>query len=109
LPLSSEPLKAERRGAVNRFLNIIKENEGESKNTVIALGQYTLGAKKSTIYDYYHTLLGVGKVVEEWPQVWTAKTYNERIQQKLVREAEEEKRLTAVVSLDAFDTKGEGT
>jgi hypothetical protein len=107
LPLSSEPLKAERRGAVNRFFAIIRENEGEGKPRILALGRLAIGVKKSTIYDYYETLRDAGRVVEEDGQVWTASTYDGRVQQKISAEAEAEKRLTATITLDAYDLSRE--
>ena len=103
MPLSSEPLKAERRACVRKFLDIISQSEGETKKTVIAKGQFVLGSSLSTVYNYYGMLEDMGMIVEHDRQVWTAKTYQARVQANLVHEAEVEKRLTATVSLDAYD------
>lgn len=106
MPLSSEPLKNERRAAVRRFLSIIKGEEGITKKALLAHARLALGSKKSTIYDYYESLRDADRIVEDEGCVWTAEVYERTRQERLKAGYEKERRETAVIRLEAFDTEG---
>jgi len=105
MPLTNEPLKAERRGAVRKFFSIVKDDEGVSKKVLLARARLALGVRKSTAYDYYETLRDADKIVEDDGAVWTAEGYERLRQERLDKANEEEKRVTSVIRLEAFDTE----
>jgi len=103
MPLSSEPLKVERRRAVHRFLSLVKDDEGISKRVLLARARLVLGVRKSTVYDYFETLRDAGLIIEDDVGVWTAEAYERTRQERLKAGYEKEKRMTEVITMDAFD------